>query len=276
VLQNDDDVAIMLQYLSTEKPALIFTPHTADSHPTHRQVLSTILQALQKWMPTPEYAAVSFLSQLRAARLHAPDAADRFDCFAPPTDIRRLSFGDCHVRGPLVAVFASLVQFDWVHSARIFCAKNICHSCTRFSNWYAHSTNALLAFSLLNLSLSLGALLALSARALSLSLGSLSLGVDRTPYDRAAESLSSLRAALVPEQVGVPTPPHLSLFGALFCHFERCRLTFVDHQDLSGFGEAPPKLEPNIELFYRRVMHGVADLEILMGWFDRELPPNIK
>lgn len=39
---------IVKEFLKEEKPDLIFLPHTADSHPTHRAVLETILESLQQ------------------------------------------------------------------------------------------------------------------------------------------------------------------------------------------------------------------------------------
>lgn len=36
----------MIDYITEVQPDLIFLPHTGDTHPTHRAVLLTILQAL--------------------------------------------------------------------------------------------------------------------------------------------------------------------------------------------------------------------------------------
>eukprot|EP01094_Clydonella_sp_ATCC50884_P021772 TRINITY_DN4872_c2_g1_i1.p1 TRINITY_DN4872_c2_g1~~TRINITY_DN4872_c2_g1_i1.p1 ORF type:complete len:583 (+),score=134.50 TRINITY_DN4872_c2_g1_i1:90-1751(+) len=43
---NQEDVDLMKAYFEEQRPSLIFVPHTADSHPTHRAVLRTILQTL--------------------------------------------------------------------------------------------------------------------------------------------------------------------------------------------------------------------------------------
>lgn len=43
---NQEDVDLVKAYFEEQRPSIIFVPHTADSHPTHRAVLRTILQTL--------------------------------------------------------------------------------------------------------------------------------------------------------------------------------------------------------------------------------------
>ena len=43
---GEDDIKIMVEYILKQKPDIIFMPHTGDSHPTHRAVVQTVLQAL--------------------------------------------------------------------------------------------------------------------------------------------------------------------------------------------------------------------------------------
>ncbi len=66
----------------------------------------------------------------------------------------------------------------------------------------------------------------------------------RTPYDVAADSLSLLRAALVPEQ------------------------------DLAGFGADPPKLSSKVELFFHKLVESPKDVQVLLSWFFDQLPPR--
>jgi LmbE family N-acetylglucosaminyl deacetylase len=66
----------------------------------------------------------------------------------------------------------------------------------------------------------------------------------RTAYDRAADSLALLRGALVPEQ------------------------------DLSGWGENPPRLGDRLELFYRRPILTDDDIQQLLHWLDQQTPPR--
>jgi len=47
-VSGPDDIEIMMNYLQTQKPAVIFLPHTGDAHPTHRAVVQTVLQALNQ------------------------------------------------------------------------------------------------------------------------------------------------------------------------------------------------------------------------------------
>jgi hypothetical protein len=68
----------------------------------------------------------------------------------------------------------------------------------------------------------------------------------RTPYDQASDALALLRGSLIPEQ------------------------------DLSGFGQNPPKLESKLELFYHRVLKTKADVDALITWFDAEQAPSTK
>ena len=66
----------------------------------------------------------------------------------------------------------------------------------------------------------------------------------RTPYDRAADSLALLRGSLVPEQ------------------------------DLSGFGEEPPRLEDRIELFYHIKVNSTAEIQLLLNFFKDKVAPH--
>lgn len=43
---TEDDVAIVVDYLKTQNPDVIFLPHTGDSHPTHSAVVQAVLQAI--------------------------------------------------------------------------------------------------------------------------------------------------------------------------------------------------------------------------------------
>eukprot|EP01095_Lingulamoeba_sp_RSL-Kostka_P004288 TRINITY_DN1538_c2_g1_i1.p1 TRINITY_DN1538_c2_g1~~TRINITY_DN1538_c2_g1_i1.p1 ORF type:complete len:680 (-),score=215.97 TRINITY_DN1538_c2_g1_i1:144-1997(-) len=66
----------------------------------------------------------------------------------------------------------------------------------------------------------------------------------RTPYDVASDALSLLRGSLVPEQ------------------------------DLSGFGEKPPEMQPKVELFYHIEVNNPNQILKLLTLHEKHLPPK--
>eukprot|EP00013_Stygamoeba_regulata_P024703 CAMPEP_0177655938 /NCGR_PEP_ID=MMETSP0447-20121125/15262_1 /TAXON_ID=0 /ORGANISM="Stygamoeba regulata, Strain BSH-02190019" /LENGTH=630 /DNA_ID=CAMNT_0019159947 /DNA_START=23 /DNA_END=1912 /DNA_ORIENTATION=+ len=45
---NEDDILLLVEYFRLREPHIIFLPHTADTHPTHRNVLRAVLGALSQ------------------------------------------------------------------------------------------------------------------------------------------------------------------------------------------------------------------------------------
>ncbi len=159
----------MIEYLERERPDVLFLPHTADTHPTHRAVLLTILTAIQRIVVKED-------PPFRNLEL--------FMYEGPWSLFSRGSYNT--VSSPSLDHFARKLAAIREHKSQ----------------------------------------------------------TGRTPYDVASDSLSLLRAALVPEQ------------------------------DLAGFGADPPKLSSKVELFFHKTIDTPKDIQILLTWFYDQLPPR--
>lgn len=175
---SDDDVRIMEDYLRLSSPTVLFLPHTADTHPTHREVLKVVLLAVRRLFrnKTPYSGSDSSDGSEQVLRLFMYEGP--WSLFPPGSYNTIIS--------PTPECFAKKQAAILAHKSQ----------------------------------------------------------VDRTAYDKAADSLATMRGVLVPEQ------------------------------DLAGFGGTPPEVGPQIELFYYYPVRFGSDVDQLLTWLEERKHPQ--
>lgn len=159
---SEEDVFIIEAYLRLKAPTAIFLPHTADTHPTHREVLRGILTALRN----------IFHSQ-QSAQLQAPSTPS---LGSSPTSLP----SHLLMTPPLRSSTGSATAF--IECIRLFMYEG------PWSLFPPGSYNCIVSPPSNTFEQKQAAIRAHKSQ------------VDRTAYDKAADALATMRAVLVPEQ----------------------------------------------------------------------------
>lgn len=171
---SDDDVRIVEEYLRISSPTVLFIPHTADTHPTHREVLKVVLSAVRRL----------FRNKIPYSTGHTEEVLRLFMYEGPWSLFPPGSYNT--IISPTAESFAKKQAAILAHKSQ----------------------------------------------------------VERTAYDKAADSLATMRGVLVPEQ------------------------------DLAGFGGTPPEVGPQIELFYYYPVRFASDVDQLLSWLEERKHPQ--
>ena len=170
---GEEDVLIIENYLKLKAPTVLFLPHTADTHPTHRDVLRGILEAIKRLYLSR--AAIAL--QTSANTSFSNDSSPLFpnssllaspsigSPFSRPTNASSSSSSS--------PAFGTLRLFMYEGPWSLFPPASYNTIVSPPADNFAHKEAAILAHK---------------------------SQVERTAYDKAADALATMRAVLVPEQ----------------------------------------------------------------------------